>query len=185
MTNENWDDYEWWDHIYEDAKEDARALGFDIESICFSGFWAQGDGASWTGGVRIADFIEAHIKPEMPAYSKWVVFLEILRNEDPNGKLNVTLRDSRYCHEQSMRIANMDDVYFITEEDTATISNGVLAGASVRELANAIDAPAMQQALEDWALDEARCYAKKIYRHLEDEYDYLETTHEEEQKEHS
>lgn len=60
------DDYpydEWWDSVYEDANRVAKILGLDIEStralksggtvldidISFSGFWSQGDGASFKG----------------------------------------------------------------------------------------------------------------------------------------
>lgn len=54
-------DWEWWDTVYEDAKEDGKALGYDIDDIRFSGFWSQGDGASWTGRVNLYTFIEKHI----------------------------------------------------------------------------------------------------------------------------
>lgn len=42
-------DYEWWDCIYDDAKEFGKILGIDISEIYFSGFWSQGDGAQFTG----------------------------------------------------------------------------------------------------------------------------------------
>jgi hypothetical protein len=49
---------EWWDSVYEDAVECAKCLGIEISTregklrtpeIYFSGFWSQGDGASFFG----------------------------------------------------------------------------------------------------------------------------------------
>lgn len=42
-------DYEWWDHVYDMAKEAGAILGIDIDNIYFSGFWSQGDGACFEG----------------------------------------------------------------------------------------------------------------------------------------
>lgn len=42
-------DHDWWDFVYDDAKEIGKLLGIDIEDIYFSGFWSQGDGAQFVG----------------------------------------------------------------------------------------------------------------------------------------
>ena len=44
--------YEWWDYIYYDAKTIAGLMGWDIDKICFSGFWSQGDGACFEGTLE-------------------------------------------------------------------------------------------------------------------------------------
>lgn len=41
--------YEWWDSVYEDAKEVGKLMGIDIDNIYFSGFSSQGDGACFEG----------------------------------------------------------------------------------------------------------------------------------------
>ena len=41
-------DYQWWDHIYDEWKEELKEMGFDGSDIAFSGFSSQGDGASFT-----------------------------------------------------------------------------------------------------------------------------------------
>jgi hypothetical protein len=46
--------YDWWDFVYEDAKQCGGILGIDIDRIYFSGFWSQGDGACYTGSYRYA-----------------------------------------------------------------------------------------------------------------------------------
>lgn len=43
--------HDWWDHCYEEFDRVCDLLGIDLDrnEPCFSGFWSQGDGASWTG----------------------------------------------------------------------------------------------------------------------------------------
>jgi hypothetical protein len=42
-------DYEWWDCTFDDAKQCLALAGFDVETIYFSGFASQGDGACFVG----------------------------------------------------------------------------------------------------------------------------------------
>ena len=42
-------EYEWWDYVYDDAKEIGKLMGIRIDNIYFSGFWSQGDGACFEG----------------------------------------------------------------------------------------------------------------------------------------
>lgn len=42
-------DYEWWDCIYDDAKEVGKCLGIEINDIYFSGFCHQGSGCCFSG----------------------------------------------------------------------------------------------------------------------------------------
>jgi len=41
-------DHDWWDHTYDTWKSALAQIGFDNADISFSGFWSQGDGASFT-----------------------------------------------------------------------------------------------------------------------------------------
>ena len=45
-------DYEWYDCTIDDAKMCGALLGIDIDKIYFSGFWSQGDGASFESNYR-------------------------------------------------------------------------------------------------------------------------------------
>ena len=47
-------DHEWWDAVYEDFNRVCEILGIELDKRepSFSGFWSQGDGASWTGRYR-------------------------------------------------------------------------------------------------------------------------------------
>ena len=53
--NVNYD--EWWDAVYEDFYEICKILGIELDKRepCFTGFWSQGDGASWAGVYRAQD----------------------------------------------------------------------------------------------------------------------------------
>ena len=42
-------EHEWWEFTVEQLKEELVALGFENTGVNFSGFWSQGDGASFTG----------------------------------------------------------------------------------------------------------------------------------------
>lgn len=44
-NNQHYLDYDWWDGVYDTFHEKAKAKGFDVDKIYFSGFWSQGDGA--------------------------------------------------------------------------------------------------------------------------------------------
>jgi len=45
-------DYEWYDGVFEDAKEIGKLIGIDIDRIYFSGFCSQGDGACFEGSYE-------------------------------------------------------------------------------------------------------------------------------------
>ena len=53
--NVNYD--EWCDYIFDDFQEVAKRLGFDInrKDIRFTGFYSQGDGASFTGSLILSE----------------------------------------------------------------------------------------------------------------------------------
>ena len=47
--------WEWWEHTFEDAKTCLALVGFTVKDIFFSGFWSQGDGACFTGSWDARD----------------------------------------------------------------------------------------------------------------------------------
>lgn len=46
--------HDWYEYTYEEWKKILEAIGFTSPEIQFSGFWSQGDGASFTSGVDVA-----------------------------------------------------------------------------------------------------------------------------------
>ena len=45
-------DYDWYTFTYDDAKTIGALFGLRIDTIYFSGFWSQGDGACFEGGYQ-------------------------------------------------------------------------------------------------------------------------------------
>ena len=62
----NTEGIEWWDCTYEDAKEVAKIIGFEIDEIYFSGFHSQGDGACFTGRIGHNKGAAAKVKEYAP-----------------------------------------------------------------------------------------------------------------------
>ena len=58
-------DYEWWDHIVDDAKRVGALIGFEIDKVYFSGFYSQGDGACFEGTYRYSSGWKAKLKAEI------------------------------------------------------------------------------------------------------------------------
>jgi len=66
-------DHEWWDCLIHDCKEFLKAVGFSDPDVRFSGFWSQGDGASWTGGwINMQDLVSAHRLLDKLTREGWV-----------------------------------------------------------------------------------------------------------------
>jgi len=59
-------DYEWWEYIYEDAKEIGKLIGIDITNIYFSGFSSKGDGACFEGSYEYNKNSVALVKEYAP-----------------------------------------------------------------------------------------------------------------------
>lgn len=48
-------DYGWWDSVYDWFEEHCRSCGIEVDTMHFSGFWSQGDGAAFNGKVTDID----------------------------------------------------------------------------------------------------------------------------------
>lgn len=59
-------DYEWWDFVYDDAKEIGKLMGIEIDNIYFSGFWSQGDGACFEGSFHYEKGCHKNVKSYAP-----------------------------------------------------------------------------------------------------------------------
>lgn len=143
--------YDWWEGVYDYTKETAGKFGLAIEDIFFSGFWSQGDGASYTGNLFFKECDASELPEEVRdvyrtlhevnslikiAHSKEYLFAQITRDA------------SMYTHEGSMQFDFAEDV---TEEYACEILDAREKGIT--------------EALRD--------YARWIYRTLEKEYEYL------------
>ena len=98
------------DWVIENETEDLEALGLENVEISFSGFWSQGDGASFTGRVD-----------DIPKFMKAIgidtsTILDKALEAIPDVyDMYIVRTDSRYVHENTVRfeIENIDDTELI------------------------------------------------------------------------
>jgi len=161
---------DWYEEIYALAKEQAPARGFSINEIQFNGFASQGDGASWTGHVDLADFIEYHNKPEATDFTQYVVLRELIKDGWCEEKVNINRHAFIYSHSGTMVTEGIDDSISYADDDSV-MDRGILEGANVKELANSIHTDELFNDLDGWVLSRARAYADGIYKQLKEEYE--------------
>ena len=89
---------EWWDCIYDGFKEDMEKVGIEVEDMRFSGFWSQGDGASFTGYMRSKPFFEYH---KLADSYPWVAKLI---SHGGDFTLRIERTSHRYVHENTVGV---------------------------------------------------------------------------------
>ena len=155
----------WHEFIIDNAKEDGKALGFDIQDITFSGFCSQGDGASWSGYVDMVEWLDKHKPEDAQAH----VVIALIENGWVDAYIDITANDSHYSHSNTMR---RGDVSIQGEDENDTIYKGMFAGANVCTLMEALPDSYVDD-IADEVLQSARDYADEIYKQLRDEYEYM------------
>lgn len=147
-------DFEWYDYTIADLTNILEILGFSEVKISFSGFWSQGDGASFTGNYTYNPEWEKALLAYAPNDTKWKEFgmaLECLAtklSKQVKGSLQAEIhRDSHmYSHENtvSYNVYSSEDMY-------ASIPDGI----------------------EGSFKDTCKNMMRYIYSTLEKEYEYL------------
>ena len=169
---QNWIHDEWYDYIFEDAKNDARQHGFYIEDIRFSGFWSQGDGASWSGDVALPVFVKKYL-PESIGRDCWVWLFESGWVHD---RLNIYQKGNHYSHSGTMSVGNIEDYTHDLTDEVLEIDDCILKGAPIGTLWHLILADTAcpikrPEELEELVITEARKFADKIYKSLQSGYE--------------
>lgn len=169
-------DHDWWDCTYEQAADAAaKYLGLDIRTkrvqlrngthrydpaINFSGFWPQGDGASFSGWFTLNDVDAAALKADFGTDAELHAIADTLEElKSALTALEVTAsitRSGRYSHEYSMHI-EVDDYEEPDDEVIAAAMNAIYKSLDVEAT--------ITEAMRD--------FARWIYRMLEQEYEYL------------
>jgi hypothetical protein len=175
-------DHDWWGSVYDDFQQICEIMGIELEThpvklmngklrydpdISFSGFWSQGDGASWTGRYRAQGLVPTTYEP-LPTYD---LAPAKIREHAPNDEELHRIADelcflariygpttakvgrncTRYSHEMTMQIDEWEP-YFEEHEDRP------------EEVATHI---------EETLLEQFRDLARWLYSTLENEHDYL------------
>lgn len=174
-------DNDWAEYVIEDAKEQGKAKGFNIEDVRWAGFYSQGDGASWIGRIHIPTFIAACIPDTHPMHARAQIYAMLIEEGWVEPYVNVSLRSTFYVHSGGM---GLDDIgvsalgfilhsrFVEGQEDVNVITHdSPLKGAKVRDLAEAIDAEEFTLELADLMREQARDYADDIYSQLRKAYE--------------
>jgi hypothetical protein len=131
-----------------------------VGDIKWSGFWSQGDGASFVGHVKLKKYMEKTGDDKTyPAIAFWAEYIDVWLERN----------DSRYCHENTVTVEyNARDC--ITEQrHRASRGNSVLvaAGAAMTDL--------MHASIEGYIvrMEEAlRLFMRGLYSRLYEAYEW-------------
>jgi len=171
--------YDWWDSVYEMAKEEGAELGFLIDDIYFSGFWSQGDGACWTGQVDVRAWLESQGIDSI-GVSAWC---ELIQEDFTQKHIRVTHSNHHYSHENTMGFSDLD-FELDPDPDNASTSgfemkgNHIFKGMDWKLLLDIIKTdPACPykniEQIEQAVAESAKDYACTIYKRLQEDYEYL------------
>ena len=152
--------HDWWEFTYEDFKNEMAQKGVVVDDIFFSGFWSQGDGACFTGTVSSSNFklfmeaFDLHDKFSAAYYfaQSQEVYMNIVHQGyySHENTMSVQLHDytgNPYGEEDGLRYETYDTMQTLFNEDF--------------------------DALEDELQELMQNEARKLYRRLEKEYEYL------------
>lgn len=147
---------DWHDYILDDWKEKLESYGFVSPEIQYTGFFCQGDGASFTCyRVDIPLFLK-NFSDEIDLTEKQKkLLLALIREYDVFG-FEVKRRNHHHCHENTVFVASEDCLYNFNGYDRLQDF-----------LENAM------KTLDDVISEKVIEFSRKIYRELEKEYDYL------------
>lgn len=116
------------DYWYESTIEDfcdniCPHLGLDVSyrDVVFSGFWSQGDGASFTGCFKLSDVCLDDLKASVPTevdLHEIVGGLQALVEEHPNIEGRISRLSSLYYHSNTMIMGDYSSENSYCDEET-------------------------------------------------------------------
>lgn len=121
-------DYRWWDFLYERWTADLEAVGFENPQIEFSGFWSQGDGASFTCSSIDNEKLITALMYNGESYETISKLLPIIMMNDTwadelgivgdyETRLSIYSLSSRYSHKYTKAMTGEYHEYFENEAE--------------------------------------------------------------------
>lgn len=149
-------DHEWWDSVYDMWAEKLIEKGIEPNEFRFTGFYSQGDGASFEGKLNLLQFLKAHnLTMEYPAAT-------FFADDYLTAKLFRSW--NHYCHEHTIEVGT----YFEDYNDYAEDDLRYEVYNTMRDELND-ETPELEETL----IDICRGYMRALYSDLRDEYEYL------------
>lgn len=146
----NVDYIDWDEFVLDDATQFLESLGWNNIKIHYTGFWSQGDGASWEGTLHSTDVPEFIKKMHWTKEFKPLIYAINKGQVESYHKIETS---GYHSHEYTMNCYN-------SEFDNRDLPDG----KRLENLGN------LHDKLVDKILDWARDYARTIYKNLEDDY---------------
>lgn len=165
---------DWYEEVYAQYIGDkaVEATGMFVDDIQYSGFYSQGDGASWTGRVNLDDFIQYYVTPTHPNAGRYAVLFELMREDWIGSRALIYTNSFMYVHSGGMRIEGVTITADIDADDNDSVfTQGIFQGAGINGVVRAINIESLVNDLEEWVLAEAKSLADDIYKALRSEYE--------------
>jgi hypothetical protein len=150
------DDTFWSECVIDDAKEQGRNMGLDIDKVYFRGFWSQGDGACYVGSwnanrVKVGETAKGWgDSPATKEIRRIASEFEQFAQKWPESSFTVEHR-GHYSHENCTSFSvSLGEEADNNEEIT----------------------PEQWREAHDWIVNISRDYMRWIYKQLEKEYEY-------------
>lgn len=153
---------EWWDCTYDDFKSDMAEKFITVRDMSFSGFWSQGDGASFIGYIHNnKEFLRVHdiSEDDYPAIHR-------LMAHDGSFSIDINRSMSRYVHENTVSaeiVAAEGFVHILPSDD---FRDHIISQWD-EELNREYDR------LQEEVTSIIRDYCRQLYKSLKEEYCYL------------
>jgi len=149
-------DHEWWEYTYSEFKLDMQTKGITVNDMNFTGFYSQGDGASFTGRIDMEQFLKVH---DLEQQFMGATFFA------GQGELwaEITRGSGRYCHEHSVEATLIDDTFNNFDDEVR-----FEVYTRMEEVLND-----EWQDLEEEVNKICRGYMQDLYRQLRDEHEAL------------
>jgi hypothetical protein len=173
---------DWYDYAIEGFKEDLAGDGVDVDDVQFTGFYSQGDGASFTGEVKdMKNFLVKSLGMTQFSDEELADLPESIKEKVQGFIDTLTIsfnrKSSRYVHENTCETSTYSEIvhsnYYEDEYPGGKIyllDKFVGVNPPVfMDLEEEVEG--IEEAAEDWRLDICR----ELYRDLESEYDELQS----------
>jgi hypothetical protein len=174
MRDINIEYQDWHEPIIEDFEEQMKELGVADVEVSYSGFYSQGDGASFTGGVF--DTKTFMSKALGLKDTEWLDMGEEEKPEDEGSRLRADLLDIGFDTREKL---TPDNFYIKIERlsDRYSHENTIEGRVSIEDVPESIEDEipyqTIESEIEDKVTNWARSESKDLYRNLERYYDEL------------
>ena len=166
---EHWMTDDWYQCTIDYMKEDGLKYGFNIKDIRFTGFYSQGDGASWCGAVNVRDWIKSK-NSDYQEQATTQIILALIEEGWVAEVVLVSFGNHHYCHEYTMDITEI--AVHEPEDEAIKMESGMFKGASAKELCHIVGcAGGALYDMDKEIKEDVIAFARTIYRELEDDYE--------------